>query len=122
MTISNTQDGQSFPRHSKGSRPKFFDVEGVDEVMSMVLVLSSEFCAMRDRMDTIEKIAAEKGLFLDEEIEKFQPDPETVAAREQRRNKFLQRLYYVTLKQAEEQKTKDSSEKYKSTIRDIAEN
>lgn len=109
------------PRHAKGKRPTFFEVDGVDEAMSMILVLASEFCVMRDRLDTVEKVATAKGIMLDEEVDNFEPDEATVLAREDRRKAFLNRLYYVTIKKAKEQEQDDSSDRYSAILEEIAE-
>lgn len=114
----NTQN--RLPRHAKGKRPKFYTVDGLDEAMSMILVLAGEFSVMRDRLETVELIAAQKNIILDKEIENFEPDEATMLNREQRRKSLLDRLYYLTLKKAEEQKNDDSAERYSSVLDDIA--
>lgn len=111
----------AIPRHAKGKRPTFFEVDGVDEAMSMILVLASEFCVMRDRLDTVEKIATAKGIMIDEEVDSFEPDEATILAREERRKAFLDRLYYVTLKKAKEQEQDDSGARYSAVLEEIAE-
>ena len=108
------------PRHAKGKRPQFFETDGVDEAMSMILVLASEFCTMRDRLDTVERIAERKGIILQDEIEKFEDDEAACSARDARRNDFLDRLYYLTLKKAEEQQSGDSAERYSEVLDEIA--
>lgn len=108
------------PRHAKGKRPQFFEADGVDEAMSMILVLASEFCTMRDRLDAIERIAERKGIILQDEIEKFEDDEASCTARDARRSEFLDRLYYLTLKKAEEQQSGDSAELYSGILDEIA--
>jgi len=112
----NDTNQEDFPRHSKGKRPQFYENENFDELMSMILVLASEFCGMRDRLDTFERVAAEEGTSFAEKIENFEPDPETVVTRNERRNAFLKKLYYLTLKRAEEQKANDSKEQYEQVV------
>jgi len=89
------------PKFAKGKRPQFYSEEGLDEAMSMILVLASEFSAMRDRLDTIEKIAEAKGIILDEEIEAFVPDEAASKARADRRKALLGQLYYLSMKRAD---------------------
>ena len=114
------QEPNKITRFAKGKRPQFFETDGVDEAMSMILVLASEFSAMRDRLDTIEQIAAKKGIILADEIEDFVPDDRTIAARDDRRKDLLERVYYLTLKKAEEQKNDDSAERYTGVLDEIA--
>lgn len=108
------------PKFAKGKRPQFYREEGLDEAMSMILVLASEFSAMRDRLDTIERIAESKGIILADEIENFAPDHATSAERSDRRKALLEQLYYLTLKHAEEQSTNDDQERYSSALESIA--
>lgn len=107
-------------RHAKGKRPQFYQAEGMDEAMSMILVLASEFSAMRDRLDVVERIAAAKGIFLQDEIENFEADEATAAARDGRHSELLERLYYLTLKKAEEQQLGDSAERYSEVLAELA--
>ncbi|MEP0190427.1 MAG: hypothetical protein ABJP70_07390 [Erythrobacter sp.] len=109
------------PRFSKGKRPQFYAEEGMDEAMSMILTLAGEFSTMRDRMDTIEQIAEQKGIILAEEIDNFTPDAACQARRDERRDAFLQSLYYVALKRADEQAKGQNQERYMATLEEIAE-
>lgn len=118
MGPEQTQSGM--PKFSKGKRPQFYPQDGLDEAMSMILVLAEEFSAMRDRLDTVEQIAAEKGIFLADEIEAFAPDAACEEAREVRRNAFLESLYYLTLKRADEQANNDDAARYSTALEDIA--
>ena len=109
-------------RNARGKRPQFYATPGLDEAMSMIMVLANELSVVRDRLDTVEKVAAAKGLVLDAEIEAFEPDQATLEARELRRQDFLARLFYLARKQAAELQTDDSAERYAATLDDIAEN
>jgi hypothetical protein len=58
----------------RGRRPEFYETAGMDQAMSMIMVLAQEFTVMRDRVDTIERIAASKNMVLPQEIEDYAPD------------------------------------------------
>ncbi len=107
-------------RNARGKRPQFYATPGLDEAMSMIMVLAGELTVMRDRLDTIEKLAAAKGVFLDDEIEAFEPDQAMLEARELRRQDFLARLFYLARKQAAEVQSDDSAERYTQALGDIA--
>jgi hypothetical protein len=109
-------------RNAKGKRPQFYATPGLDEAMSMIMVLASELTVVRDRLDTVEKLAAAKGVMLDAEIEAFEPDQATLEARELRRQDFLARLFYLARKQAAEVASEDSEERYAKALDDIAVN
>jgi hypothetical protein len=109
-------------RNARGKRPVFYDTPGLDEAMSMIMVLANELSVVRDRLDTVEKVAAAKGVILDAEIEAFEPDQAVLEARELRRQDFLARLFYLARKQAAELQTNDSAERYSKALKDIAVN
>jgi hypothetical protein len=109
-------------RNAKGKRPLFYDTPGMDEAMSMIMVLANELMVVRDRLDTVEKVAAAKGVMLDAEIEAFEPDQAVLEERELRRQDFLARLFYLARKQAAELGSGDSAERYKKALEDIAVN
>ncbi len=109
-------------RDARGKRPQFYDDPANDTLMSMVMVLASELCVTRDRLDTIERIADEKNLILSREIDTFELDQEALAEREQRRQDFMDRLFYLLRKDISELKEQDTGERYTQTLDDIAKN
>ena len=109
-------------RNARGKRPQFYETPGLDEAMAMIMVLASELTVVRDRLDTVEKVAAAKGVMLDADIEAFEPDQATLEARELRRQDFLARLFYLARKQAAELHSEDSEERYTKALDDIAVN
>ncbi|MEM1262739.1 MAG: hypothetical protein AAGH76_10115 [Pseudomonadota bacterium] len=70
---------KQLPTSAKGSRPRFFDAEGVDELLSMVLELTSELATLRERQYVTERVLADSGIDIREKIEAYQPD-ETASA------------------------------------------
>ncbi len=113
---------RNLERHARGKRPQFYETPGLDEAMSMIMVLANELMVVRDRLDTVVNVAAAKGLMFDVEIEAFEPDQPALEARELRRQDFLARLFYLARKQAAELQTGDSAERYTSALDDIAVN
>jgi hypothetical protein len=109
-------------RNARGKRPQFYETPGLDEAMSMIMVLANELSVVRDRLDTVEKVAAAKGIMLDAEIEAFEPDQATLEARELRRQDFLARLFYLARKDAAEQQSGDTADRYTKALDDIAVN
>jgi hypothetical protein len=107
-------------RNAKGKRPLFYEAPGMDQAMSMILVLANEVMVVRDRLDTVERLAAAKGLILEADIESYEPDQPVLEAREARRQEFLARLYYLARKQAAEAANGDTAERYTSELDAIA--
>jgi hypothetical protein len=109
-------------RNARGKRPHFYAAAGMDEAMSMIMVLANELSVMRDRLDTVERVAAAKGVVLEGEIEAYEPDQAVLEARELRRQDFLARLFYLARKNAAELATGDSEDRYAKALDDIAVN
>ena len=108
------------PRFSRGKRPMFYETPGMDEAMSMILVLANELSVARDRLDTLERLMAANKVLSSEEVEDFEPDAEALEAREQRRQNLLERLYFLPLKQANELASAQTGENYQRTLDEIA--
>ncbi len=73
-------------RKAKGKRPFYFADPDVDRLLSMIMALTGELSVTRDRLDTLERVAAEKRLFSSNDIEGYQlndTDMEERAARHQ---------------------------------------
>lgn len=122
--MENTQSSDEetgLPRFSRGKRPDFYQVEGVDEAMSMILTLASEFTIMRDRMETIELLLAKNGQLTSLDVDNFEADAELLSKRDERRQDFLERLYYLTLKRAHEQASSETEKGYFDKLNEIAE-
>ena len=72
-------------------RPVYFDASDIDRVMSVVLALASEVAALRERLDTHERLAPERIA----QVEAYIPTQETLAAREAWRDAYIHRLFRV---------------------------
>lgn len=59
---------------AKGGRPQFFDEPAVDRLYSVVLSLTAELSAVRERLDTVERLLDSKGTVSREDIENYLPD------------------------------------------------
>jgi hypothetical protein len=109
-------------RNAKGKRPLFYKTEGLDQMMSMILVLAQEISVISDRIDSIERVTAKHGIDLAREIESLELNQEMLDARETRRQALLERLYYLLRKEAAELAGADTTERYKGVIEDLAKN
>jgi hypothetical protein len=107
-------------RDAKGKRPQFYEAPGLDQAMSMILVLANELSVLHDRLDAAERVAKAKGVDLAAEIEALELDQEALEAREAWRQGFLERLYYLARKDAREAAAAETAESYSATIDDIA--
>jgi len=71
-------------RKAKGKRPTYFSDPDVDRLLSMLMALTGELSVTRDRLDTLERVAAAKGLFSGDDIEAYQLDQAALEARAKR--------------------------------------
>ena len=79
------------PRTAKGKKPVYFD-STTDKLISMVLTLMGEVSVMRDRLDTVERLAAKKGVFAIDDVETFEPDADVLKVRSERRAAYIARV------------------------------
>lgn len=80
------------PRASKGKRPHFFDDPAIDQMMTFQLELMAETSALRDRLDTIERLMEDKGSVTRADIEGYRAPPEIEAERTAWRKSFIERV------------------------------
>jgi len=110
----------SLPRTVRGKRPGFFETPGVDDALSMIVVLAQELAVLRERLDSAERVAAKHGIPLAEEIEKLPLDEELLASREQWRQDFYDRLFYLAKQRRAELEQKHSEESYNEILNKVA--
>ena len=75
------------PRKRRGQRHQFFDADGVDEVLSCVLRLTSEVSALSERLYLTERALEDKGMDVASAIESYQlseADESALSAERQR--------------------------------------
>ena len=94
-------ENPSLPRKAKGERPFFFDNPDVDKLLAMLMGLAGEVSVMRDRMDTIERLAAERGLFSETDIEAYEPSAEVMQQRAARRQEMLGEITRIVYSEIE---------------------
>jgi hypothetical protein len=84
------------PRKAVGpERPVYLEAGDLDKVMAILLALVSEVAAIRERLDTHERIAAAGGSPAPEAVEAHAPDAVTEADREAWRDAYVRRLFRV---------------------------
>lgn len=110
----------SLPRTVRGKRPGFYETPGVDDVLSMVMVLAQEVAVLRERLDSAERVAANHGIALTDEIEALPLDEQLLKAREQWRQDFYDRLFYLAKQRRSELEQKHSEDSYRETLDKVA--
>ena len=59
------------PRKRRGKRHQFFEADGVDELLSCVLRLTSEMSALSERLYLAERVLEARGIDMTGEIEQY---------------------------------------------------
>jgi hypothetical protein len=85
----------------KGKHIKFFDAQGVDELVSIAMTLAQELWVVKERLATVEAAAAKKGVLLGDEVEGFAYTPEQRAALEDEKRAYIDRVFFTLREQAE---------------------
>lgn len=101
----NSESPVKLLRTAKGKRPQYFSDPDVDRLLAIVVPLIGEVSVLRDRLDTVERLAEKHGLFAQEEIEKFVPGENGQKARDAWREKYLERIFRITQSELEETTT-----------------
>ena len=104
--MMNKPDSHEVPikllRTAKGRRPNYFSDPDVDRLLAIIVPLIGEVSVLRDRLDTVERLAEKHDLFAQNEIEKFAPSAAEKQARDDWRAQYLSRIFRITQSELEE--------------------
>ena len=75
-------------------RPSYLNGADVDRLMAVVLALSSEVAALRERLDAHERVAAD-GPVTAQRVEAYRPDETAESEREVWREAYVRRIFRV---------------------------
>ncbi len=67
------------PLEATGRRPAFFDQDGMDQMLSIVLELAAELWVVRERVFVMESVLQDQGVPVTEAIEAFVPTKDQAA-------------------------------------------
>ncbi len=102
MSSDKTGNGKIKLRDTvRGKRYRFFDAQGVDELVSMVMALAQELWTVKERNAVVEAIAAEKGLISPDAIEDYSLSDDQKAKLDEDRQAFIDRIFLVLREEAE---------------------
>ena len=106
-------------RRAKGARPYFFDDPTSDKLLAMVMALAGEVSVLSDRLDSVMRVAAERGSLDLDAVENYMPSAEVRVERDARRADFLDhvlRIVHAELEATDE----DVPERYRATVQELA--
>lgn len=78
---------------TRGKQPRFFDVQGVDELVSITMGLAQELWAVRERLAAVEALG--KAGISTAAVETYEFSDEERAALDRERKEFIDRIYFV---------------------------
>ena len=104
----SADDQLELQRKAKGKRPYYFSNPDVDKLLSMIMALTGELAITRDRIDTIERVAATKGLFSSDDIENFDLDADALQARADRHRLLLREVNRIIVGELEDLESADN--------------
>lgn len=82
-------------KKAKGKRPVYLGDPQTDKLLGIVMALMGEVSVLRERLDTIERIAEAKGSISISEIEAYEPDEQVARERKQWREEYIGRVLRV---------------------------
>jgi hypothetical protein len=107
-------------RTVRGRRPQFFSDPAVDKLHGMMMAMATEMAVLYERIDTLERVAAAKGVMLAEELARFAPDESVQAAREAWRQRFLERLFYLYREELDDRLAGEDERQYARFLAEVA--
>lgn len=86
---------------AKGKRPWFFADPNVERVLSITMAVAGELAVLRQRLDTIEELLAERGSISKADIEAFAPSTAQQEARGRWTQEYLARILRILQQEQE---------------------
>jgi len=77
------------PLMARGRRNRFFEAEGVDDLMTMVLELTAEVSVLRERQYVLERVLEDNDLAVGKSIEAWRPNAEDEAVLSEDRERLI---------------------------------
>jgi len=88
-------------RRAKGKRPWFFNDPDVERVLSISMAIAMEHAVTRQRLDALERLLEQKGIFSRDELDRFQPARKAEAARTQWMKEYIARVLRIVQQESE---------------------
>lgn len=99
--MSDINDRARLRKATGPDRPHYFDTEDVDRVMAILLALVSEVAAIRERLDTHERLGESGAFAAGAEVEAYRATTIAEADREAWRDAYIKRLFRVITEDVE---------------------
>ena len=83
------------PRGAKGHRPQVFDDPAVDQLYAAYVALATELSVAFERIDTLERLLAERAVVQRTDLDAYRPDAEAARERGEWQMEYIARLLRV---------------------------
>lgn len=118
--MSTANKAVQLPKKAKGSRPYFFEDPAVDKVVAMLMGLVGEVSVMADRIDTLERLLADKGALDLAQVESYVPSVAVSEARDNRRDIMLANVMRIILQNEEDPDNgQPNDDRYMSVVKEV---
>jgi len=92
---------------ASGKRPHFFGDADVDRLLTIVWAMAAELAVTRERLDTVERLLAERELLDRAQIDAYRPDETAAAERGRWQIEYIARLLRVLQQEVDALQRKD---------------
>jgi hypothetical protein len=103
-------------KKAKGERPRYFEDPAVEKVLSITMALAGEVAVLRDRIDTIERLAEAGAPISRSAVDNYQPDEQVRNERDAWRETFLSVVLRIVHQELEDLERKVDAQPYESAI------
>jgi hypothetical protein len=90
---------------ASGKRPHFFADADVDRLLAIVWAMAAELAVTRERLDTLERLLAERTLVQRADIDAYRPDAQAARERGEWQMEYIARLLRVLQQEVETLRT-----------------
>lgn len=106
-------------KKAKGERPRYFEDPAIDKVLSITMALAGEVAVLRDRVDTIERLAESGQAISRAAIDGYQPDESVRSERDAWRETFLSVVLRSVHQELEELERKVDRQPYENAVETV---
>jgi hypothetical protein len=102
-------------RKPAGKRPYFLDPE-VERVLAITMVVAQELAVARERIDTLERLLAERGVLPAGAVDAFTPTADEAAERARWTQEYLARVLRIVQQEGEAIAAADRGDLYSQDV------
>ena len=89
------------PSNAKGKRASFYQDPAVDQLFSIITMLTQELSVTYDRIESLERVLENKGTITRQEVEDWIPGEKEELERTKRREALISRVFHIMHEEAE---------------------